>query len=138
MWKVRCACRYGRLYPRRMEHQILWNLKLGVNKAFSNVKMKYQWNQLCEVIEKVSRSLVIWSRPQAGMIKINTDGSFMEQNGKAGIGGVARDGDGNMIFAYAVPVKCQKHNVVEPLAAKYAAQWIKKANLRCCTIELRL
>ncbi|PHT39352.1 hypothetical protein CQW23_22925 [Capsicum baccatum] len=85
--------------------------------------MEYQWNQLCKVVEKlrskVTSSLVIWCRPQAGMIKINTDGSFMEQNGKAGIGGVARDGDGNMIFAYAVPLKCQNHHVVEALAAKY-------------------
>ncbi|MCD9558632.1 hypothetical protein HAX54_016083 [Datura stramonium] len=58
--------------------------------------MEYQWNQLCEVVEKlrpkiISR-LVTWNMPVEGMIKINTDGSFMEQNGKAGIGGIARDG----------------------------------------------
>ncbi|MCD7472112.1 hypothetical protein HAX54_013052 [Datura stramonium] len=41
------------------------------------------------------------------MIKINTDGSFMEQNGKVGISGVARDEDGNMIFAFL----CQ-YNVI--------------------------
>ncbi|PHT78495.1 hypothetical protein T459_16547 [Capsicum annuum] len=60
----------------------------------------------------------------------------MKQNGKAGIGGVVGDGGGNRIFVYAVLVKCQNHNVVEAMAAKYAAQWIKNANLKHCTIEL--
>lgn len=37
LWKERCSCRYGtqkRFYPRKMEHQICWNLKAAMDKTF--------------------------------------------------------------------------------------------------------
>lgn len=47
--------------------------------------------------------------PNQGSIKINTDGSYIDYNVKVGIGGIARDCNGDFVFAFAIPVHCQNH-----------------------------
>jgi hypothetical protein len=39
-----------------------------------------------------------WAPPAQGWIKINVDGSFVEQTGDAGVGLIARDHNGTLIF----------------------------------------
>ncbi|KAK4737445.1 hypothetical protein R3W88_001142 [Solanum pinnatisectum] len=86
-------------------------------------------NQLCQVVENlrpsISHKIVVWNRQQQGMIKLNTDGSFLEHNRKAGIRGMARDITGEFIFVFAIPIWCKDHNVDEATTAKYVFQWFK-------------
>lgn len=49
-----------------------------------------------------------WWIPPPGWLKFNFDGSFKNDTGKAGIGGLIRDPYGNMIMAYAAEV-CAKN-----------------------------
>ncbi|KAK4710664.1 hypothetical protein R3W88_005177 [Solanum pinnatisectum] len=102
--------------------------------------MEFQWNQLCEEVErlrpKVIIRLVTWNMPQTGKIKINTDGRYLEQTGKAGIGSVARNDAGNFLFAFASPIQCNNHHVAEAIASKHAGKWLKDNGLRQDTIEL--
>lgn len=47
--------------------------------------------------------VVYWQTPELGFLKLNTDGSFEQNNGKAGLGGVLRDEDGQLIMAFSIP-----------------------------------
>lgn len=111
----------------------MWYLEAAMD-VFPNYKMKYQWNQLCEVVQRLRPKVIIrlmsWNMHQTGKIKINTNGSCLEQTGKAGIGGVARDDAGNFLFAFAASIKCNNHHVAEAMAPKYAGQWLKDNGLR--------
>ncbi|XP_060178282.1 uncharacterized protein LOC132608243 [Lycium barbarum] len=64
-----------------------------------------------------------WNKPQAGSIKINTDGSFDKRNGKAGIGGVVRNENGDFIFAFSIPVQARSSNQAEAIAARFGVDW---------------
>ncbi|KAH0708658.1 hypothetical protein KY284_010085 [Solanum tuberosum] len=45
--------------------------------------------------------------PNQGSIKINTDGSYIDYNDKAGIGGIPINCNGDFVFTFAIPVQCQ-------------------------------
>lgn len=115
LWKTRCACKYGnqtRFYTNRMEQQVLWHIRAAMSKAYPNLKLDYPWLQLCDIVERlrpktISR-VVLWTMPNQGSIKINTDGSYIDHNGKAGIGGIARDCNGILfsllLFQYSAKI----------------------------------
>ncbi|KAK4706417.1 hypothetical protein R3W88_034021 [Solanum pinnatisectum] len=65
----------------------------------------------------------IWSFPPVGSIKINTDGSYLHETGKAGIGGIVRDSQGDLIMAFSISVNCKNSNMVESLAAEFGVKW---------------
>ncbi|PHT28299.1 hypothetical protein CQW23_32114 [Capsicum baccatum] len=120
IWRTRCSCRYGTqkmFYIRGMEQQILWYMNSAMDKAFPMQKMDLQWNQLCEMVEKFRPRTIVtaisWIKPQQGQVKLNTDGSYFDHNGKAGIGGLARDSVGSLLFAFALPIQCRDHNDAE-------------------------
>ena len=100
-----------------------------MEKAFPLRKMDLHWNQLCQVVEnlrpRINRKIVVWNRPQQGMIKLNMDGSFLEHYVKARIRGMSRDITGKFIFVFAIPIWCKDHNVAQATTAKYVFQWLK-------------
>lgn len=65
--------------------------------------------------------MVQWIKPPHGKVKINTDGSFSHDG--AGIGGIVRDQNGDMIMAFVVPVQCGSNNLTEAYVAKFELQW---------------
>ncbi|KAK6773983.1 hypothetical protein RDI58_029222 [Solanum bulbocastanum] len=70
-----------------------------------------------------------------GQIKVNTDGSYLEHNGKAGIGEIAMNSDGKFIFAFSAPITPSEHNVAEALAAKYAMEWLVEGSYNKGKVE---
>jgi ribonuclease HI len=76
-------------------------------------------------VEAVQQS---WAPPAQGWIKINVDGSFVEQTGDAGVGLVARDHNGTVIFtAWRAIERCSSAYEAEAMACaeglRLAAQW---------------
>ncbi|KAK4730244.1 hypothetical protein R3W88_023232 [Solanum pinnatisectum] len=131
LWKSRCSCIYGnqtRFYIRKMVQQILWNIKAAMDKAYPLHKIKMR--------PKTTIKYVIWNKPMDGLIKVNTDDSYLEHNGKAGIGGIARNNDGKFIFAFAAPITTSDHNVAEALAAKYAVEWMVECGYKKEMVKL--
>lgn len=45
---------------------------------------------------------ITWSRPEAGWVKVNSDGAFTISSGKAAAGGLIRDEDGRILKAFQV------------------------------------
>ncbi|WMV09990.1 hypothetical protein MTR67_003375 [Solanum verrucosum] len=65
----------------------------------------------------------IWSFPPVGSIKMNTYGSYLHETGKASIGGIVRDSQGDLIMAFSISVNCNNHNMGESLAAEFGVKW---------------
>ena len=42
---------------------------------------------------------VVWQRPPAGLLKLNVDGAFIAQSGRAGTGMILRRSDGSIVFS---------------------------------------
>ncbi|MCD7469263.1 hypothetical protein HAX54_008187 [Datura stramonium] len=57
-------------------------------------------------------------RRQQGMIKMNTDGSYINETGEAGIGVIARDDQGNLTITFYFNIKCRSNNEAEAQAAR--------------------
>lgn len=70
------------------------------------------------------------------MIKFNTDGSYLWNNRKARIEGIARNCEGKFIFAFVVLVIARYHNVAEVMAAKYVVEWMSDHGHRKGIIEM--
>jgi hypothetical protein len=45
------------------------------------------------------QTLMVWSRPPLGTVKLNIDGAYMEQSGIAGAGMILRRDDGSIVFS---------------------------------------
>ena len=70
-----------------------------------------------------------WEPPLAGWVKLNVDGSFVQQSGESGVGVIARDNEGHVIFsAWRAIFNCQDAAEAEAWACleglRLAAQWI--------------
>ncbi|XP_060200827.1 uncharacterized protein LOC132629107 [Lycium barbarum] len=83
LWKETCAYRYG-----------------NQNK-FSGYKLEQQIMVIC------------WQKPEPGVYKLNTDGSYNKNNRKAGLRGALRDANGQLIMAFSVAYQCNSHNMAE-------------------------
>ncbi|KAK6803350.1 hypothetical protein RDI58_001134 [Solanum bulbocastanum] len=123
-----------------MQQQTSWNNKAAMDKDFPLQTIDLNSNQLCQVVENlrpsINHKILLWNRQQQGMIKLNTDGSFLEHNKKAGIGGMARDITREFIFVFAIPIWCKDHNVDEETTAKYVFQWFKNNGPQQGIIEM--
>ncbi|WVZ73611.1 hypothetical protein U9M48_021897 [Paspalum notatum var. saurae] len=69
-----------------------------------------------------------WQKPGSGWVKVNVDGSFVEQTGQAGVGVIARDQEGSVIFtSWRVLFACTSAKEAEARACieglRLAAQW---------------
>ncbi|KAF3648648.1 hypothetical protein FXO38_11542 [Capsicum annuum] len=104
------ACKFRgkkKFNSRRMETQILWKLKAEICVAFPKCKLfedSYTWIYICQTVERlepmVSCKIVTWTRPIEVRFKLNSDGSFLRNNQRAGIGGVIRNAKGALVMAY--------------------------------------
>nr|CAB3477240.1 unnamed protein product [Digitaria exilis] len=72
-----------------------------------------------------------WEPPREGWIKVNVDGSFVEQTGEAGVGVIARNWQGEVIFsAWRVIFRCASALEAEALSCveglRLATQWAQE------------
>ena len=61
----------------------------------------------------------MWKTPTCNRYKLNTDGSATPNPGKIGGGGILRDDQGSMIYAFAVPLGEGTNNQAEIQAAVF-------------------
>lgn len=56
--------------------------------------------------------------PPTNEVKINFNGSALDNQGKIGVGGIIRDSQGDLIYAYATPLGHGTNNLAEIEAAQ--------------------
>ncbi|KAK6786672.1 hypothetical protein RDI58_015197 [Solanum bulbocastanum] len=64
-------------------------------------------------------------------IEVNTDGdgSYIQKNNRASIGGVVRNDSGNLIMPFSVPIQCKINNQADAMADMYEVNWCKYYDL---------
>ncbi|KAK4717973.1 hypothetical protein R3W88_016311 [Solanum pinnatisectum] len=71
----------------------------------------------------VKVTTIIWKTPPPKKYKLNTDGSALHNPGKIGGGGILRDDQGDIIYAFAIPLGEGTNNQAEVQAASYGLNW---------------
>ncbi|XP_019233381.1 PREDICTED: uncharacterized protein LOC109213985 [Nicotiana attenuata] len=143
LWKQRTSCKYGnqkKFQPNMMVHQVIWNIKGAISKIIPRWDNHHPWPDLCQRIEKLkpmqSWSQVLWSTPNQGCIKVNTDGSYIRENNEAGIGGIVRNSNVDLIMAFSRVVQCDNSNTAEALATEFGLKWCKLQGYTNFILEL--
>lgn len=73
---------------------------------------------------------------EIGKIQANTDGSFIYENSRAGVGVIFKDATGNTIMAFSVPAQCKTNNQAEVMTTLYVTRWCKQAGYNKYDLEL--
>ncbi|XP_075076789.1 uncharacterized protein LOC142163404 [Nicotiana tabacum] len=109
---------------------ITWSIEVAGNKAYPNSGLKLPRNSFCDTLKRrrpgYKSFMVRWLNPDRGWVKLNTDGSFLQREVKAGVGGVVRDEYGDIIMEFSTPAATQNHNVAEAQAALCGLNWCKQ------------
>lgn len=91
VWSERNARRHGDA-GRSVGASVRWSIDTTMDLA----------NAGKDVRKKTQKMKVQWKPPEIGVIKVNVDASFFEQNGNGGTGVVVRDHGGQLLCAQAL------------------------------------
>ncbi|KAM3247773.1 hypothetical protein P3L10_009540 [Capsicum annuum] len=80
--------------------------------------------------------MVKWEKPEMDSWKLNTDGSYIANQGRAGTGGVVRNRDGQMLMAFAAPIQFLTNSYSETQAALHGIIWCCQQNFQKLFIKL--
>nr|XP_016487427.1 PREDICTED: uncharacterized protein LOC107807533 [Nicotiana tabacum] len=124
----------------RLKQQIAWSIETAVNKAYPNYGLKLPWNSFYDTLTRLRpgyKSMVVrWYKPEREWVKINTNESFLQGEGKVGLGGVIRDEYGDIIMAFSISVIAKNHNIAEAQAALVGLNWCKQNGFNQAILEL--
>ncbi|WMV30126.1 hypothetical protein MTR67_023511 [Solanum verrucosum] len=106
----------------RVQHMILRDtLQLLKNPALS----EFNWAELITAVTRCKQELKIsvikWEKPPKDIL--NTDGSALNNPGKIGGGGILRDCQGNLVYAFTIPLGIGTNNQAETQAAAHGIYW---------------
>nr|XP_016504508.1 PREDICTED: uncharacterized protein LOC107822473 [Nicotiana tabacum] len=85
-----------------------------------------------DMFTKVVKRLNGWQ----GRFKINTYGSFLGNNSRAGIREVIRSEIGDLVMPFSIPIQCNSNNQAEAQATKYEVDWCCQNGIRAFDLEL--
>jgi len=80
--------------------------------------------------------MVAWKRPRDQWVKLNTDGSALCNPGRMGAGGIIRDHNGEMVLAFATPLREGTNNQAEIGAAIFGLTWAVQSGHRNVALEV--
>ncbi|XP_060210726.1 uncharacterized protein LOC132637688 [Lycium barbarum] len=143
LWKQRRSCKYGnqrQILMGRMQYQGIWTIKAALSNLYPPIKDINHWPTICSIVERLKPIRkwwqVMWENPMPGNIKVNTDGSYLIDSGKAGIGGIVRNSQGELIMAFSKSVQSSINNSAEALAAEFGVKWCYHQGYTNFTLEL--
>ncbi|XP_060185214.1 uncharacterized protein LOC132614702 [Lycium barbarum] len=120
-----------------------WIVNATTIKSFPGSKLTLPWKDFCYKLLKlqpIPKIMVIcWQKPEQGVYKLNTDGSYDKNNGNAGLGGALRalrDVKGQLMMAFSVNYQYTSHNMEEAKTAWYGGTWCKQHGYNNLVIEL--
>ncbi|KAK4707377.1 hypothetical protein R3W88_033066 [Solanum pinnatisectum] len=129
LWKNRCASKYGGKLSNmsRVKYAIYKDSYKLMNTIFPQIKWPSNWKELTlmgeRCIHDTKVTLVRWKKPPEQWVKINTDGSALDNLGKIGAGGILRDHTGRMLLAFATPLGEGTNIQAEVEAAFFGLSW---------------
>ncbi|XP_070046188.1 uncharacterized protein [Nicotiana tomentosiformis] len=142
LWKARCSYVYGnrRTNRSRICQQVLYLLKNDLKRLDERVDISWTWEKLWKEMEIITPVLscrpVIWDKPPDNWLKINSDGSSNILKRRAGIGGIVRNRNGQLIVTYVQNVQFCTNNSVEVHAASCGMKLCKDLNFGNIILEM--
>ncbi|XP_004243166.1 uncharacterized protein [Solanum lycopersicum] len=142
LWKNRCACKYGGKATNisRVKYAIYKDTFKMLQNTFPHIKWPSNWTALYQTSEKCKHDIkvckVAWNRPPEEWIKINTDGSAINNPGKIGAGGILRDTEGRLVLAFATSLGEGSNNQAEMEAAQFGLSWAIDLDYRNIILEV--
>ncbi|OIT28729.1 putative ribonuclease h protein [Nicotiana attenuata] len=124
-----CAAKYGGKTSAitRTIYSITSDLLLLLRSSYSKVKWPPNWPEIYHISEQLihytSVQQVMWLRPTVDHVKVNTDGSALDNPGKIGAGIIIRGHEGQFIHAIASPLGIGTNNQAESEAAYIGIRW---------------
>lgn len=103
-------------------------------KCPANQTTLIQTSENCRHDIKVCK--VAWNRPPEEWVRINTDGSALNNPGKIGAGGILRDKESKLVLAFATPLGEGTSSKAEMEAALFGLSWALELGYRKIIIEL--
>lgn len=65
----------------------------------------------------------MWNKPPHHIYNLHTGGSALENPGRIDSGGILRDSNGDMIYAYATPLRIGTNNQDKIQATVFGVHW---------------
>ena len=87
-------------------------------------------------VHDIKVNMVTWIRPKDQWIKVNTDGSAINNPGRLGAGGLLRDKSGRLVMAFTTPLGEGTNNKAEIEAAIVGLNWALELGDRNIILEL--
>ncbi|WMV30239.1 hypothetical protein MTR67_023624 [Solanum verrucosum] len=144
LWKNRCSVKYGgkqssigKVFAKHLIFKDMIQLLITV---FPYLQWSSSWKEVITMIEKYRHEIkvipICWEKPTEGVYKLNTYGSALTNPGKIGGGGILRDDQGNMVYAYAIPLGFGSNNKIEMQAATHGVNWCLQHGYRKIILEV--
>nr|XP_010313000.1 uncharacterized protein LOC104644619 [Solanum lycopersicum] len=142
LWKNKCAVKYGKKSSNiyRVQHGIFKDVMQVIKLVFPSIPWQSSWSKLINIVEHCKQQynivLVRWNKPVLGTHKLNTHGSAIQNSGKIGGGGILRDHQGKIVYAFSLPFGFGTNNIAEIKAALYGLEWCEKHGYKRVELEV--
>ncbi|XP_077232383.1 uncharacterized protein LOC143869472 [Tasmannia lanceolata] len=111
---------------------ISWVKSLELFRFVSTYDLWHEWTEICTASTNNPNVVQAWSPAPQGILKLNFDGSSL---GPAGIGGLLRDENGDVIWAFSGPIGVAGSNEVEVQAIYQGICFLQSEDLNRVEIE---
>ncbi|WMV30175.1 hypothetical protein MTR67_023560 [Solanum verrucosum] len=142
LWKNRCLVKYEGKQSSigRVKYLIFKDMMQLFINVFPYLQWLGNWKEVISMLENCRHELKVisvwWDKPTRGVYKLNTYGSALNNLGKIRGGGILRDDQGNMIYAYAIPLGFGTNNKAEIQAATHGANWCLQHGYKKIILEV--
>ncbi|KAH0695796.1 hypothetical protein KY289_013278 [Solanum tuberosum] len=142
LWKNRCAAKYGGKQSSitRVKFLITKDIYHLITTAYSYIQWTATWHEMIKIIELCKQDIRIWQiswrKPPQNILKLNTDGSALNNPGKIGGGGILRDHTGELVYAFTIPLGSGSNNQAETLAASHRIEWCLQHGYKKILLEV--
>lgn len=124
----------------RVQYGIFKDVMQVIKIVFPSIPWQSSWNKLINIVEHCKQQykivLVSWNKPGLGTYKLNTDGSALQNSGKIGGGGILRDHQGKIVYAFSLPFGFGTNNIAEIKAALYGLEWCDQHGYKRVELEV--
>ena len=124
----------------RVELAIFKDSMQIIQSVYPTIPWFNSWERLLQYVDQCQQylkiTLVRWNRPPSGIYKLNTDGSAIHNTGQTGGGGILRDDQGKLIYAFSIPLAFGTNNFAEIQAALYGLNWCQQHGFKRLILEV--
>ncbi|WMV45625.1 hypothetical protein MTR67_039010 [Solanum verrucosum] len=142
LWKNRCSVKYGGKQSSigRVKYLIFKDMMQLFIIVFPYLQWPSNWKDVIIMVENCRHELKVipvgLDKPTMGVYKLNIDGSALTYPGKIGGGGILRDHQGNLVYAYVIPLGFGTNNKTEIDEAAHGVNWCVQHGYKKIILEV--